>query len=304
MTLRALSSGAERRIDIAKAGGAKPPVPTMFLGAHVSIAGGFDKCLDRAVGLGANCLMTFASSPRSLQHKNLDSGQIKKYLAKKKDLDIGPHYFHGVYLVNLATGNKDNLRASINSLIFYQRQAGEIGAVGTIFHVGSHKGQGLTGCIDQVVQAVNFILDSSPKGTKLIMENAAGQGGTIGEKFEDLAQIIARIGDKPKIGVCLDTQHAFAAGYSLDTVLDKFDRAVGIKYLSVIHLNDSKADFSSHVDRHANLGEGKIGNLELKKFIKSLQFKTKNFPPIILEVPGSGDGPRKQDIEALKSLVE
>ena len=273
----------------------------MLVGAHVSIAGGFDRCLDRAVDLGANCLMTFASSPRTLQHKNIDPSQIKKYLAKKEELKIGPHFFHGVYLVNLATGNKDNLRAGINSLIFYQRLAGEINAVGTIFHVGSHKGLGLSGTIDQVVQAVNFILDSSPKGTRLILENAAGQGGTIGEKFEDLAQIISRVGDKPKIGVCLDTQHAFAAGHNLDTVLDKFDRIIGNKYLSVIHFNDSKTDFGSHVDRHANIGEGKIGINLLQKIVTDYRLKT---IPLILEVPGAGDGPRKQDIDILKSLVE
>lgn len=273
----------------------------MFLGAHVSIAGGFDRCLDRTEDLGANCLMTFASSPRSLKTSPIPPQVIRKYLDKKAQTNIGPHFFHGVYLVNLATGNKDSLRASINSLIFYQRLAGDIGAVGTIFHIGSHKGRGLSGTLDQIVQAVNFILDSSPKGTKLILENAAGQGGTIGEKFEDLAQIIARVGDKPKIGVCLDTQHAFAAGYSLDTVLDKFDRAIGIKYLSVIHLNDSKTDFCSHVDRHANLGEGKIGKEVFKKFLANPLVRK---GPIILEVPGDGNGPRKVDIDTLKSLVE
>lgn len=282
----------------------------MYLGAHVSIAGSFDKCLDRAVDLGANCLMTFASSPRSLQHKNFDPEQINRYLTKKKELEIGPHFFHGVYLVNLATGSKDNLRSGVNSLVFYQRLAGDIGAVGTIFHIGSftRRSPGVGGhlpteTINQIVRAVNFILDSSPKGTKLILENAAGQGGTIGEKFEDLAQIIGRVGDKPKIGVCLDTQHAFAAGYDLDTVLDKFDRAIGFKYLSAIHLNDSKSDFASHVDRHANLGEGKIGLKSLRTLIHNPQLTTHNIP-LILEVPGSGDGPRKTDIDTLKSLVQ
>lgn len=273
----------------------------MYLGAHVSIAGGFDKCLDRAMDLGANCLMTFASSPRSLKTTPFPPQLISKYLNRKKQSDIGPHFFHGVYLVNLATGNKDNLRAGINSLIFYQRLAGDIGAVGTIFHIGSHKGRGLPGTLDQIVRSVNFILDSSPKGTKLILENAAGQGGTIGEKFEDLAQIIARVGDKPKIGVCLDTQHAFAAGYSLDMVLEKFDRAIGMKYLAVIHLNDSKSDFGSHVDRHENLGEGKIGEETLKKFLTNPLVRK---VPVILEVPGDGNGPRKVDIDTLRSLVD
>ena len=275
----------------------------MFLGAHVSIAGGFDKCLDRIMDLGGNTLMTFTSSPRSLKTKDLGVDQIKKYLEKKAKSKIGPHFFHGVYLVNLASLSKSYLKASINSLVFYQQTAGQIGAVGTIFHIGSHKGAGLSETIDQIVASINFILDSSPKGIRLILENAAGQGGTIGEKFEDLAKIISRVGDKSKIGVCLDTQHAFAAGYPLDTALTKFDSAIGLKHLTVVHLNDSKTDFNSHVDRHANLGEGKIGLEALKKFVKNCQLSIPHCP-LILEVPGAGLGPRKQDVDKLKSLVD
>ena len=272
----------------------------MYLGAHVSIAGGFDKCLDRIADLGGNCLMTFASSPRSLQYKNLDPKLVEKYLAKKAQYKIGPHFFHGVYLVNLASQSKSYLKSSVNSLVFYQQTAGDIGAVGTIFHIGSHKGAGLSETLDQIVASINFILDSSPKGIRLILENAAGQGGTIGEKFDDLIKIIGRVGDKSKIGICLDTQHAFAAGYPLDTLLTKFDSVIGLKHLSVIHLNDSKTDFGSHVDRHANLGEGKIGLENLEKFANDSRLQS---IPLILEVPGSGLGPRKSDIDTLKSLL-
>lgn len=276
----------------------------MYIGAHVSMAGGLDKSIDRISAMDGNTLMTFASSPRSLQHKNPDPNQIKAYLKNKSDQKIGPHFFHGIYLVNLASGNKDLLKASINSLIFYQRLAGEIGAVGTIFHLGSHKGVGIAQSLDQIVQAVNYILDSSPKGTKLIFENAAGQGGTIGESFSDFAQIIARVGDKPKIGICLDTQHTFAAGIPLDTVLKTISDLGLLKYLSVVHVNDSKTDFGSHVDRHENLGRGKIGLANLRNFINQLtQRPTLNAIPLILEVPGKGDGPTKTDIDTLKSLL-
>ena len=272
----------------------------MHLGAHVSIAGGFDKCLDRISQIGGNTLMTFASSPRSLKFKAPNQTKINKYLEKKSKLDIGPHFFHGVYLVNLASDSKSYLRASIDSLVFYQQLAGEIGAVGTIFHIGSHKGAGLEKTIDQVVAAINYILDSSPKGVRLILENAAGQGGAIGEKFDELGRIISRVGDRSKIGVCLDTQHSFAAGYTLETALDKFDKVIGLKHLKVIHLNDSKSEFGSKVDRHANLDEGKIGKVSLAKFASDSRLKT---IPLILEVPGAGSGPRKTDIDTLKSMV-
>lgn len=272
----------------------------MYLGAHVSIAGGFDKCIDRIQELGGNCLMTFASSPRSLRFSPLDPKAIVKYSAKKQSAAIGPHFFHGVYLVNLATEDPKYLVASRDSLINYQQAAGDIGAVGTIFHIGSHKGRGLAQTIDQIVAAINFILDSSPKDVKLILENAAGQSGVVGSTFRELADIITRIGDKSKIGVCLDTQHAFASGIPLTKALDEFDHLIGLKRLTVIHCNDSKTDFNSHVDRHANIGEGKIGESDLQKFITDPRLKN---IPVILEVPGTGDGPRKVDLAKLQSLV-
>ncbi len=302
LTLRALSSGVEHCIDIARVRGAKPLVPTtiMYLGAHTSIAGSFDKCLDRISDLGGNCLMTFASSPRSLTTKDLPQKTIDIYLAKKNKLNIGPHFFHGVYLINLASEKKSYLKVSIDSLIFYQQLAGAIGGVGTIFHIGSHKGLGLPEVIDQVVQAINEVLDNTPKGTRLFLENAAGAAGTIGSTFEELAGIMARIGDKSKIGICLDTQHAWASGYTLDTVLAKFDQVIGLKYLRVIHLNDSKTDFESHVDRHENLGKGKIGKDALQAFINDKRLAN---IPFILEVPGRGEGPTKSDLDSLKKMI-
>lgn len=273
----------------------------MFLGAHVSIAGGFDNCIDRIIELGGNTLMTFASSPRSLKTKPLSPDLVKKYLEKKSEHQIGPHFFHGVYLINLASPSKSYLRASINSLIFYQQAAADIKAVGTIFHIGTQKLPHTRETLNQIVAAINYTLDSSPKGIKLILENAAGQGGAVGEKFEELSEIISRVGDRSKIGVCLDTQHSFAAGYNLDVLLDKFDRLIGHKYLTLIHLNDSKTELGSKVDRHANLGEGKIGLESLAKFVQNPLIKN---VPLILEVPGTGSGPRKEDVDVLKTLIQ
>ncbi|KKU63654.1 MAG: putative endonuclease 4 [Candidatus Amesbacteria bacterium GW2011_GWA1_47_16] len=273
----------------------------MYLGGNVSIAGGFDKCIDRIVTIGGNCLMTFASSPRSLETREISGGEIVKYLEKKAKHGIGPHFLHGAYLVNLASESKTNLTASLDSLIFYQRFAGQINSVGTIIHIGSHKGRGFADVVDQIVVAINYILDSSPKGIRLILENAAGQAGTESDDLKELSQIISRVGDRSKIGVCLDTQHAFASGYLLDQILDKFDRAIGLKHLTLIHLNDSKSEFNSRHDRHENLGEGKIGLENLKNFAKDPRLQN---IPFITEVPGENNsGPRKQDIDLLKSLV-
>ncbi len=263
----------------------------MYSGCHVSIAGGFDKCIDRIVERGGNCLMTFASSPRSLQTKQYSQGEIDAYLKKKSDLKIGPHFFHGVYLVNLATPKSDYLQVSIDSLVFYQKFAAAIGGEGTIFHIGSGNN------LPQVVEALKIILTQSPHEVKLFLENCAGQGDTVGDTFEELAEIITQV-KSDQVAVCLDTQHLFATGYDLKTALDQFDQSVGLKWLKVIHLNDSKTDFGSRVDRHENLGEGKIGGEALKKFVNDTRLQN---IPFILEVPGDGDGPRKSDIDTLKS---
>lgn len=271
----------------------------MNIGAHVSIAGNFSDCLDRISDIGGNCLMTFASSPRALKGKAVSAAEIEKYKAKKAKLKIGPHFFHGVYLVNLAAEKKNYIEASIDSLVEYQHLAGEIEAVGTIFHIGSHTGRGFDTVKDQIVRALNWITDSTPKGVKIILENSAGQSGTIGS-LEEIAELISRVGDKSKIGVCLDTQHAFAAGIPLENLLTKFDQTIGLKFLTVIHCNDSKSPFNSHLDRHENLGEGEIDSAIFKKFLKDPRLKD---IPLILEVPGKGDGPTKKDIDTLKLWV-
>lgn len=273
----------------------------MNIGCHISIAGGFDKCVDRIVERGGNCLMTFASSPRSLQTKQYSQAEIDAYLKKKAEFKIGPHFFHGVYLVNLATPKADYLQVSIDSLVFYQKLASAIGGVGTIFHTGSTTSSDWQGVKKQIVDALKIVLDQTPYGVKLFLENCAGQGGAVGDTLEELADLLNDLSAfKDKLSICLDTQHLFAAGYNLNEALDQFDKLIGLKWLGVIHLNDSKTEFGSRVDRHENLGLGKIGAATLKKFVSDVRLAN---IPIILEVPGNGEGPRKQDIDSLKSMI-
>jgi len=273
----------------------------MFVGGHVSIAGGFEKCIDRAQALGADCLMTFASSPRSLQTRQFPPEEIEKYLAKKAAARMGPHFFHGVYLVNLATSDPDYLQVSINSLVSYQKIAGVIGAVGTIFHIGSHQGRGGESVYPQIITSINSIVLSAPAGVKLFLENAAGLSGTVGDSFEELNRIIKALDQPERVGVCIDTQHSFASGYPVLEILNKFEEVIGLEYLSVLHLNDSLVDFSSHRDRHANWGEGIIGLDTLEKFLHDSRLKD---IPLILEVPGDNhSGPRASDIAQIRSLL-
>jgi deoxyribonuclease-4 len=282
----------------------------MIIGAHVSIAGGFDKSIDRALDIGANAVQTFASSPRSLKYSELPGDIIEKYKQKKANSSFGPHFFHGVYLVNLATEKKDYLKVSIDSLIHYQKTAGQISGEGTIFHIGSHKGVGFDAVKDQVVNAVNQVLDKTPDGVTLFLENAAGHKGVIGSDLNELGWIVDNVDPnlKSKLAICIDTQHAFASGYDLrtkqgiDQLIRDSEKAFGWDKVKVIHANDSIPEFHSHKDRHQNIGEGEIGEAGFKLILNHPKLSDL---PFLLEVPGeSKSGPRKIDLEKLKSLIK
>ena len=277
-----------------------------YIGAHVSIAGGFSKCIERAVALGANCLQTFASSPRSLSTAPYPTEELERYRAAKKNAQMGPHFFHGVYLVNLASEKKGYVQASVASLIFYQQLLGKIGGEGTIFHIGSHKGAGFETVKAQVVAAIAQVLEQTPDGVKLFLENAAGHKGVIGDQLEELGEIIKELPNSDKVGVCLDTQHAFARGYDvrtqagIDLMIADFDLYIGLDCLGVVHANDSKVEFNSRRDRHQNIGEGFIGD---EGFRLMLQHPVLKKLPWILEVPGENkSGPRVEDVARLKQL--
>lgn len=281
----------------------------MIIGAHVSIAGGLDTCVERAQALGAEAFQTFASSPRSLKYSPITDEMVTSYLEKKRKAKLGPHFFHGVYLVNLASEKPEYVSASVASLVFYQRLAGAIGGEGTIFHLGSHKGGGFEKVRGQMVQALEKVLNETPAGVRLYLENAAGHAGAVGDDFADLGWLIQHLSplSRKKVAVCLDTQHAFAFGYDvrqpegIKRMLKDFDQEVGLEYLQVIHANDSKIVCGGKRDRHENIGEGEIGNEGFRLLLHHPVLKKL---PFILEVPGSNkSGPRREDVLKLKKLA-
>lgn len=284
----------------------------MNIGAHVSVAGGISKSIANAQKIGAQGIQSFASSPRSINFKPYDDEEITKYnLARKDAPEIKFHVFHGVYLVNLAHENPEYIERCIESLSYYQTLASQINAIGTVFHTGSHKGVGLAAVIDGVSDAIVKVLSNTPEGVTLYLENAAGQNGVIGQTFAELQNIIEAVNKKSadghKLGVCLDTQHAFASGYDIrsqegiETMLDEFEDSIGLERLGIIHANDSLTPFDSKKDRHANIGEGEIGTEGFRMLLSDSRLTSL---PWVLEVPGEKrSGPRKEDIEELQSLI-
>jgi deoxyribonuclease-4 len=277
----------------------------MKIGAHVGTAGGVEKAIDRAQEIGAEAIQIFSGAPQAWRRKEYRAEEVEAYKARAAETGIGPAFIHGVYLVNLATDNSDNLAKGINALVHDMNVCHMLGSLGVIFHIGSHRGAGYDHFFGQVVDSVGRIVAATPEDTWLILENSAGMGGAIGSRFEELGRIISEAGS-PRVRVCLDTQHAFAAGYDLKTkdgleaALSEFDREVGLDRLVAVHANDSKCPLAGGVDRHENIGEGHIGLDGFENIIAHPAFAD---VPFLLEVPGfEKQGPDRRNVETLKSL--
>src|SRR3972149_6705821 len=188
----------------------------MKIGAHVRTAGGVEKAIDRAEEIGAEAIQIFSGAPQAWRRKEYRPEEVEAYRARAAGTGIGPTFIHGVYLVNLATDNPENLAKGVDALVHDMNVCHLLGSLGVIFHIGSHRGAGYEHVFRQVVQSVARIVEATPADTWLVLENSAGMGGAIGSRFDEMGRIIREAGS-PRVKVCMDTQHAFAAGYDLKT---------------------------------------------------------------------------------------
>ncbi len=277
----------------------------MHLGAHVSSAGGIDKAVGRAVEIGAEAMQIFPSSPRMWRFKMAPDANIEKFNQAAAEADMGPTVFHGIYLAALASEDEALVERSIESLTNYLNLAEIAGVAGVLFHPASHKGRGYDAVEKQFVDAVHRVLAAAPGTPWLALENSAGMGDHIGSKFDELGRLVKAI-DDPRIRICFDTQHAFAAGYDvatsagLEEAMSEFDREIGIDLITSVHGNDSKTPLGSSVDRHENIGEGEIGVDGFAAILGHAAFKD---VPIYLEVPGfEKTGPDKKNMDLIKKI--
>ena len=277
----------------------------MRLGAHVSAAGRLDLAIDRAVGIGAEAVQIFVSPPQGWAFKPLDEKHVADFKTKAMEHGVGPNVLHGIYLVSLGTQNTENLRKGIQMLVNYMNAAHDLGMLGVIFHLGSHGGVGFDGVFRQVIESMNRVLDNSPDDVMLMVENSAGMGNHIGSRFSEVGAIVKEVAS-PRVTVCLDTQHSFAAGYDLTTpegvaaAMAEFDREIGLERLAAVHCNDSKPPLAGGVDRHENIGHGQMG---VKAFEAIMASPTFQETPFYLEVPGiEGKGPDRENLEVLKGI--
>lgn len=278
----------------------------MKIGAHVSSAGGVDKCIDRAASLGASCCQFFISPPQQWAQTVHSQIEIDEFKKKSQESKIYPNFIHGTYLINLATQNPVNLEKAIDWLVYALDLAEKLGVTGVIFHTGSHGGRGFEAVQRQIIEALSQVLEkSSAEDACLILENSSGGGGSVGANFSELGQIIKGV-VSDRIKICLDTCHAYTSGYDikdhLDEVLSEFDKEIGPDRLVALHANDCKFELGSKKDRHENIGEGFLGKDGFKRLLNHPKLKDL---PFILEVPGfENTGPDQKNVQILQKLSE
>jgi len=281
----------------------------MKIGAHVSTAGGIATAFERARAIGAECIQIFESAPQQWGTARLDDAQVAEFREQMAETGIEPVFIHGKYLMNLASADAKIFKTSASTLRSSLNIAGRIGAVGVIFHTGSHKGLGLEAVFGQICETAQRILAETPEEALMIFENSAGQGGTIGSNFADLGRILKTI-NSPRAKVCLDTCHAFAAGYDLSNAagvaaaMEELDREVGIESVAAVHCNDSKTPLGAGRDLHENIGEGHIGRAGFEAMVAHPALAE---VPFLLEVPGfkldgAAKGPDKPNMNLMKEI--
>ena len=237
------------------------------VGAHVSAGGGVENAPLNAKAIGAKAFALFTKNQRQWKAKPLTDDNIDKFKENCKECGYLPEHVlpHDSYLINLGHPEKEGLEKSRDAFLDEMQRCEQLGLKLLNFHPGSHlKKIEEDACLKRIAESINIALDKT-KGVSAIIENTAGQGTNMGFRFEHLATIIENVEDKDRVGVCLDTCHTFTAGYDLRTkkafkaTMDEFEKLVGFKYLSAMHLNDSKPDLGARVDRHQSIGKGKLG---------------------------------------------
>jgi deoxyribonuclease-4 len=278
----------------------------LLIGAHMSIAGGLHRALERGQQVNCRTIQIFLKNSNQWNAKPLTEPDLKLFRENQRKFDIRPIVAHDSYLINLASPNPDLYQKSLNAFIEEIKRANFLGIPYLVLHPGAHVGSGVEAGVSRIAAALNQALDSAEPSVMILLENTAGQGSTLGHRFEELAAIVEQIKDSNRIGVCLDTCHAFAAGYDIRTqegyeaTMDEFNRLIGIERIRVFHVNDSRKELGSRVDRHFHIGKGCIGLEAFRLLINDPRFLK---IPKILETPkGTGTQEDEQNLATLHSL--
>ena len=257
-------------------------------GLHVSIANGIDLAVDRAKEKKCDTFQIFTRNPRRWKSKSLRINEVIKFNEKLHESRMKPVFSHIPYLPNFSSSNISVYKKSVRSLIEELNRCNKLGISYIVIHLGSHLGKGRTFGLKKITNAITTAFSSSDGKATLLLENTAGAKNSMGGSFKEIQEIIDKISDKNRLGICFDTCHAFAAGYDLRNATtigettDRLKEEIELERLKVVHANDSKGKLGSHIDRHEHIGIGYIGNEGFRTILHTDIFSRL---PIILETP-------------------
>jgi len=271
----------------------------MRFGFHISIAGGFSKVVERARIRGCETIQFFSRNPRGWKYGPLVKEDVEAFRSMVKSSPLFPIFLHLPYLPNLACSRSKFYSRSIKSIVTDLQRAEQLGAQYLIIHIGHRMESSKDEAMEAVSKGINQAFEKVKNSIILLLENTAGQGTEIGYTFDQIERIIDQVDGKDRMGVCLDTAHSFEAGYDLskregiESMLESFNKTIGLKRLHLLHLNDSKTPLGSRKDRHWHIGEGYIGREGFRYLINH---------PLLKHLPGIMETPRTDTVEDLKNM--
>ncbi len=278
-----------------------------MLGAHLFTSDGYSKTFEMAKDLGCQAIQIFTKNQRQWKAKSIGDKEIKEFENGRQKADVKIVMAHGSYILNVASPKKPLWHMSVNSLAHEVERCSILSIPLFVLHPGSAGESDRNQGIKSVISGLNAVIDKTPNcSVRILLETAAGQGNTIGNRFEELAEILAGVNNKERVGVCFDTCHVFAAGYDItskerfDATRAEFDRIVGLSNLFALHLNDSKKQLGSRVDRHEHIGKGQIGK---DAFAFVLNDQRLASLPMVIETPKEGDMD-VMNLEILRGLIK
>ena len=280
-------------------------IPRRPLGAHMSIAGGFEKAVERGQALGCTAIQLFTKNNNQWAARPIAADEARRFRDVLSASGLSHVVAHDSYLINLCTPDDALWRKSVDALVHELERCALLGVPWLVIHPGAHTGAGEQAAIRRMAEAIDAVHARVPADrASLAIETAAGQGTTIGHRFEQIAAVLARTRDPGRVGLCLDTCHVFAAGYDLRTqrgyaeAMRRLDGEIGIERLVAVHVNDSKRDCGSRVDRHEHIGRGYLG---LDAFRWLMNDERLRGLPLLLETPKDEHG--RDDVRNLTALL-
>ena len=277
-------------------------------GAHMSIAGGVDRAVDRALEVGCRALQIFNKSSSQWRARPLSADEVRRFRDKVRRSDLAPVVAHNSYLINMASPDRALWDRSIAAMVEELERCETLGVSSLVAHPGSHKGAGMKAGVERIAQALDEVHHRTRGlGSRVLLETTAGQGSTVGGRFSEVGDILRRVRRPERVGVCFDTCHVFAAGYELRTragweaAWEEFDREIGLSQLAAFHVNDSVGERGGRLDRHESLGDGAMG---LRPFLYLVNDARLAGRPLLLETPKGENGAEdRRNLATLRGLV-